>query len=338
MSPKNLPSPAASPQKAISARRSLLPLLPPPRRASSNLSHGYLTASRLKPQLTADSVADAIIASSLASSRIGSPIPASLPSSPAWMSQQSRRGSAVSSDWLFPPPPQAPITRTPSPLKSMRQTLRRDPLAEAEDEGRRHRHRWGRPKARSQSQDPSKSQDPNQPLPPKPHQHPHVRVLLMRKHPHKHAEGDRRRWRDEIEEVERKRYEGVWAANRGILGPPDEVHAYVVRDVWSRSGLDPAVLAQIWDLVAGTEPDARPSVDSARRRPSGDGFSAARDHASPDDVAAQPPQQRRALRRDEFVVGMWLVDQCLRGRRLPPEVSDSVWQSARNLVVGVRTL
>ncbi|KAL9633136.1 MAG: hypothetical protein Q9204_003522 [Flavoplaca sp. TL-2023a] len=135
---------------------------------------------------------------------------------------------------------------------------------------------------------------------------------FINKHPNKHHEGDRKRWRDQITEFERKRYEGVWAANRGLLtstyqqppsssastaSPPidlaNSVLNIVVRDIWSRSNLPADVLEEIWELV-----------DT-----SGTGL----------------------LSKEEFVVGMWLVDQRLKGRKLPAKVSDSVWFSARGL-------
>ena len=129
------------------------------------------------------------------------------------------------------------------------------------------------------------------------------RKLLIRKHPHKHHEGDRKRWRDEITANERKRYEGVWAANRGMLTipiggePGEEMHNSVcnliVRDIWRRSRLPDHVLEEVWDLI--------------------------------DDKGVG------ALGRAEFVVGMWLIDQRLKGRKLPIRVSDSIWRSARGV-------
>ncbi|MCJ1357220.1 MAG: Increased rDNA silencing protein [Icmadophila ericetorum] len=126
---------------------------------------------------------------------------------------------------------------------------------------------------------------------------PGKRNHLIYKHPNKHNEGDRKRWRDEITDKERKRYEGVWAANRGILIPSsenqDQVHSLVVRDIWRRSQLSSSLLAEVWNLL-----------DS---------------------------QNRGMLNREEFVVGMWLIDQCLKGRKLPVRVSESVWSSVRRL-------
>ncbi|GMM37145.1 Irs4 protein [Saccharomycopsis crataegensis] len=146
-----------------------------------------------------------------------------------------------------------------------------------------------------------------------------------------------------VTEAEKKRYEGVWVANRGLymnlmrkpindtstikdmsvqdqneavilnsnlinaiqapshtqeLNHPSQlVHGYVVRSLWRRSNLSYDILSQIWSLV-----DLRK-----------DG----------------------TLNRDEFLVGMWLVDQCLYGRKLPKALDDSVWSSVQRLVVQV---
>ncbi|KAF7588207.1 Increased rDNA silencing protein [Aspergillus hancockii] len=139
---------------------------------------------------------------------------------------------------------------------------------------------------------------------------------LIRKHPHKHHEGDRRRWRSELTEKERKRYEGVWAANKGLVVPTKEevdrqcsqadplrekwppnasemVANIVVRDIWSRSRLPFFVLEQIWNLV--------------------------------------DTQSIGLLTREEFVVGMWLIDQQLKGHKLPTKVPDSVWASVKRI-------
>jgi hypothetical protein len=141
---------------------------------------------------------------------------------------------------------------------------------------------------------------------------------------HAHHEGSRRRWRDEITPRERRRYEAVWASNRALFlkpgwgfqwypdgienerevvqaqiedsvapdGTPEAelVVNVVVRDIWNRSRLPAAELAEVYELV-----------DRSR---SG------------------------ALAREEFVVGMWLIDQRLKGRKIPTRVSQSVWDSA----------
>lgn len=134
--------------------------------------------------------------------------------------------------------------------------------------------------------------------------------MKVRKHPNKHHEGQRKRWRDQITERERKRYEGVWAANKGMYlpaaresGRDDEdpsldVLNIVVREIWMRSRLPDHVLEEVWALVDGREVGR--------------------------------------LTRVEFVVGLWLVDQRLKGRKLPPRVSDSVWTSARGVGIKVK--
>lgn len=156
-------------------------------------------------------------------------------------------------------------SRTPSPVKGgMRQTMRAPAKADDDDvdNWRRNGH-------------------------------------ILKKHPNKHHEGDRKRWRDEITEQERKRYEGVWAANKGLCMPPGNLELatkvvnLVVRDIWRRSKLPDHVLGEVWDLV--------------------------------------DREGLGRLGKEEFVVGMWLIDQRLKGRKLPVKVSESVWFSARRL-------
>jgi hypothetical protein len=130
--------------------------------------------------------------------------------------------------------------------------------------------------------------------------------------PNKHHEGTRERWRDYVSEAERKRYEGVWAANRGLyIASPeqaDEVLNLVVMDIWSRSRLPRDRLAKVWDLVTNDE------------------------NSRLDDSGAR----RRSLTKEQFVVGMWLIDQMLKGRNLPHSVHASVWRSVRLKGVKVR--
>ena len=127
--------------------------------------------------------------------------------------------------------------------------------------------------------------------------------LLMHKAPNKHHEGTRKHWRDTVTELERKRYEGLWAANKGLFigeqasphrpGEGEDVQNLVVRDVWKRSRLPDTTLEDVWFLVD--------------RREIG------------------------LLTKEEFVVGLWLIDQRLKGRKLPARVSDSVWNSVTGL-------
>ncbi|KAF5009605.1 hypothetical protein FDECE_4210 [Fusarium decemcellulare] len=125
---------------------------------------------------------------------------------------------------------------------------------------------------------------------------------------HSHHEGSRKKWREEITPRERKRYEAVWASNRGVLleypnspfdamdnDPSEYVLNVVVRQIWKRSRLPADELGEVWDLV--------------------------------------DRKGRGVLGRQEFVVGMWLIDQRLRGRKIPAKVSDSVWGSANGMKV-----
>jgi len=123
----------------------------------------------------------------------------------------------------------------------------------------------------------------------------HRKKRMVRKHPNKHHEGDRKRWRDAVTERERKRYEGVWAANRGLFleEAPDDVVNFIVRDIWLRSRLPEHELEDVWDLVEDSFPGR--------------------------------------LCKEEFVVGLWLIDQRLKGRKLPTKVSPTVWASVRGL-------
>ena len=127
---------------------------------------------------------------------------------------------------------------------------------------------------------------------------------LMKKHPHKHHEGDRKRWRDAITERERKRYEAVWASNKGLhtsssssTDSSTAVCNLVARDIYSRSRLHSEVLEEVYALVD-------------RRK---DGL----------------------LEKEEFVVGLWLIDQRLKGRKLPPRISDFVWRSV-GILAGIK--
>ncbi|MCJ1314401.1 Increased rDNA silencing protein [Agyrium rufum] len=237
------------------------PTLSPPARKQPSLSPSYSLPSpstrNQTVKLSTDSLANAIVASSLASSRAPSP---SRPTVPP------RRQSKTRALFYYHDSDHKQ-TRTPSPSKTMRQTLRAppkvDPGAEVEKRSSKATH-------------------------------------MLKKHPNKHAEGSRKRWRDQIADVERKRYEGVWAANRGILisAEPSSnmVTNLVVREIWSRSHLSNLILGEIWDLVA----------DGGEKG-------------------------RLELTREQFLVGMWLLDQCLKGRKLPTQVSESVWASVKRL-------
>lgn len=117
---------------------------------------------------------------------------------------------------------------------------------------------------------------------------------------------------------ERKRYEGMWVSNRclylellpwwdsimtgksapSVPLPEDGLMLnIVVKDIWVRSNLPSDLLFQIYDKV-----DTR---------------------------------QDGTLDRKSFIVGMWLVDQCLYGRKLPRELNQQVWDSVDRYIVNV---
>lgn len=131
------------------------------------------------------------------------------------------------------------------------------------------------------------------------------------RHPNKHNEATRIRWQDKVDEADLKRYEGVWASNKGIFVQDptgaNEVAGLVVREIWSRSGLPTQRLAKIWQLVVG-------------------GGSA---------VGIGMGNSRVSLTREQFVVGMYFIDMVLKGRNLPQSVSSSVWDSVRGVGLSV---
>jgi len=43
--------------------------------------------------------------------------------------------------------------------------------------------------------------------------------------------------------------------------------------------------------------------------------------------------QKGALSREEFCVGAWLIDQALKGKKVPTKVEESVWESVRVIVL-----
>lgn len=254
----------------------LKPPAPAPRRGRAP------AVSPLRPSLTGPKpgetreeaisrMADAMVASSIASSRPPSP------TKPYKAHGLRRRSASVHDLYKLPRSNEGKIAVQPKPVRPMKQTLRKH-SSENEDDGTETTKRGRR--------------------------------HLVRKHPNMHHEGDRKRWRDKVTELERKRYEGVFAANRGlllksgdkqvspsrILDPTSEgnmVVNVVVRDIWERSRLPSHILEQIYDLVA--------------------------------------PEEPLLLNREQFVVGLWLIDQKLKGRKLPVRVSPSVWASVRHL-------
>lgn len=284
------PSTAPIPIRSSKQNQSSSPMRPPekftpPRRPSSasgnspgSVYHNQYqrdSVKKISQHMTGESLSSAMMGAALASSRNASPAPSH---------------HAPSIEPLFPPRRHhhSPFHRSPSPRKQsppkaapkMRTTMRKEhSSSDSSDKGDKYKKKGTR-----------------------------YLGIKGRKHPNKHHEGTRRRWRDQIKETERKRYEGVWAANKGLYlplsstagedDPTHDVLNFVVQDIWTRSRLPTHVLEEVWDLV-----DSR---------------------------------NIGRLKRDEFVVGLWLVDQRLKGRKLPVKVSDSVWISARGLGVKVK--
>lgn len=75
------------------------------------------------------------------------------------------------------------------------------------------------------------------------------------------------------------------------------IHGSVVKRIWIRSRLPKETLQAIWNLV-----DFRK-----------DG----------------------TLNKPEFLVGMWLIDQCLYGRKLPKKIDPIVWENLGNIGINV---
>lgn len=254
--------------------------------ASPSQSHPHAQSSQrnILSHITQDSLADAIVASNLAECRAPTHTMPPPPSRARGRSSNPPRQRESLHVFRVQSRTPSPIT-PPSRNGKLRQTMREELSSSSSDDERGSRH--------------------------KPSKH------IMRKHPHKHQEGSRKRWRDFISDRERKRYEGVWAANRGLyffsgaslalptsqvsLGmasPQNEILNLVARDIWLRSRLPGPVLEEIWSLIDG--------------------------------------QKSGSLLREEFVVGLWLIDQRLKGRKLPVKVSDSVWESVRGLGIKIR--
>ncbi|KAF2733844.1 hypothetical protein EJ04DRAFT_494440 [Polyplosphaeria fusca] len=279
--PQAFPQPRSSP-KPISPVHP--PEIFPPRRpastsnssppANSVYHSNYQRESvrAITKHMTGESLSNAIVGAALASSRTASP--ASRPAHVATPPLPTRRHHHSPFYHGRSPSP----TKPPGPAK-MRTTMRKEKDDTSdEDESERYKRKGTR-----------------------------IMGMRQKKHPNKHHEGDRKRWRDVVTERERRRYEGVWAANKGLYvadasrveaDTTMDVHGLLTKEIWSRSRLPVHELEEVWDLV-DTRTIGR-------------------------------------LRREEFVVGLWLIDQRLKGRKLPPKVRDSVWGSVRGVGVKVK--
>ncbi|SSD61975.1 uncharacterized protein SCODWIG_03736 [Saccharomycodes ludwigii] len=107
---------------------------------------------------------------------------------------------------------------------------------------------------------------------------------------------------------ERQRYEGIWISNKnkylnllpweGVsehAAKKDAILNLIVLEIWNRSKLSQRLLYRIYNMVDLNK----------------DG----------------------TLSRKSFIVGMWLIDQCLYGKKLPNKVADKVWQSVDHIII-----
>ena len=280
----NTPSPpidiGPAPRPSISSARSMSSQSNP----SLNATYHQLYQRRTTQLTLGEDLANAMVASSLATSRANSPSKLAPPTiAPRRHNHLSPFGS-----------------RTPSPTKSakkaktMRHTLRDPDSSSSESESGQHPYGKHKKKRHLRPKHPNK------------HHEGTSRFVNVTPRPSATANlalGDRKRWRDAVTERERKRYEGLFASNRGLLLSPnmsDQISNIVVRDLWLRSRLPQTELETIWNLVIDSGPE-------------------------------QTALSKTSLNREEFVVGLWLIDQRLKGRKLPVKVSDTVWTSVKGL-------
>lgn len=291
--------------------------------------HSYSTGASPTPEMSLDSLTNAMIASNLASSRL------------AALTQTS---SSLDSPPPIPPPRRSGGHRHhhhhhPHLRHHTQSPPHASPLI-PQRTADNHQHSQPTSLLKTLRGPRSLSDDEDLRLQTARHRRKHLGVVPTSKKKHAHNEGARRRWRDEMTLRQRRRYEAVWASNRGLFLKPDFAFEHpdnwhppttpsssspgdserpevrqvdlarawegpeadlvvntVVRDIWSRSRLPVDELAEVWELVD--------------RRKTG------------------------ALDKQEFVVGMWLIDQRLKGRKIPTVVGEGVWESARDRVMSV---
>jgi len=77
------------------------------------------------------------------------------------------------------------------------------------------------------------------------------------------------------------------------------IENFVVRELWQRSRLENRVLAEVWQLVDRGE--------------------------------------KGRLNKEEWVVGLWVIDTALRGGKAPARIEEGVWKSAGGVVADVAT-
>lgn len=166
---------------------------------------------------------------------------------------------------------------------------------------------------------------------------------------------------DRISEADRKRYEGVWASNRGTY------FNYVVTringiDYGSGGGSEQKMIVDEEDSMKAARLSAKQQADTVLG--ANGGYQSAEFHNITNAEISQlihssvveriwersrlPSETLRdiwelvdyrkdgTLNKPEFLVGMWLVDQCLYGRKLTKKVPASVWESLEGIGVSVK--
>lgn len=166
---------------------------------------------------------------------------------------------------------------------------------------------------------------------------------------------------DRISEADRKRYEGVWASNRGSY-----VNFVVTRingiDYGSGGGSEQKIIVDEEDSMKAARLSAKQQADTVLG--ANGGYQSAEFHNLTNADISQlihssvveriwersrlPSETLRdiwelvdyrkdgTLNKPEFLVGMWLVDQCLYGRKLTKKVPASVWESLEGIGVSVK--
>lgn len=168
----------------------------------------------------------------------------------------------------------------------------------------------------------------------------HRHKPLLVKHLHKHSEGERRRWRHFVTEPERKRYEGLWAANKGLLLVDPNIDVITIASpslplpgMKSHSPHNFQQQQHVWSSTSNYTECLTDCINSLIARNIWARSRLSFDHLA-DIWDLVDRGEKGYLSRDEFVVGTWFIDQSLKGRKLPSRVQGEVWQSVRRL--GVR--
>ncbi|CAN3360100.1 hypothetical protein DICA4_D21286 [Diutina catenulata] len=194
----------------------------------------------------------------------------------------------------------------------------------------------------------------DEPEPAAPHQQPAQAQVAFKTTMRKTKRSDKKNlfnenkpWKNHTElnylsEAERKRYEGVWVSNRGsyigaivtrLAGVCYDDDATAESPSNSDTGSNPSLMAA---KGASSECDQRQDYHGVFHAEVGQLMAAPvvkriwERSRLPDQTLEQiwslvDQRHDGTLSKAEFLVGMWLIDQCLYGRKLPRKVEQSVW-------------